>query len=926
MSPKRIIYSIGLALTLASCADDFVSDRTISDGSIRFVVDPQGQTFSTRGGSAAPSLSYHKSLQLQAVEKQNLWLHIESAENPASFSNIQTRVLPVSLDDLNEFTVTASIKKDMPEIFFTETIQKTNSWATSQTYYWPESDNLIFHCSPTNLPGQVTNLTKDGNTFKFGYTMPAANGQTDADIQPDFVLATHEYNRSSAPGGVADIRFQHPLAGICFVQDESLADENLRITKIELSGLLSQGSCMFDGSNPAYDNLLTSKWIFAEGASSETYVQNVPDSRVDVPVSPSKTVSALANPFMVIPHKKEFLSDFKCKVTLKSGDVREADLSGIDGLEPGRMYVLTLSGLDAKYPPVENLKGMAGNNTVSLTWENPEETFDHIRQCGVTVRIKQKGKDNLGNTIESKPVNISYHWEDSHTGSLFPSSRDLLDLFAYVKEGVDDDGNPVTINTRIYNEFDCDVIADYYNTEDQSYKDGNPVIHQSIAKKVIIKPGISEDNVLFYIPEGAKTPEGLLDDDDVAAWEWFLRTYPNGDYVTYDNLAKKASEGFNVVWVPCGVQLRGGDDYHYDTSVENADGRIAEVNSILLQSPLPDYLTQMGRDYYNAFLNGPADKLKQGARVPGAYNEHSTGYIKRTNPTEYFTQRDIDAIRDFYARGGNLLLTTFSIELAVEFGVIPYNSWRFNGGEDLRNECRPFFHLFNEVKPSSIWFVRSEFGSHNEGAHPLYQGMFKSTANIFPESSSDIHEFENDNNSGFIYVGSDLGRTVPMYPLLSMGADACENNNVVWDFTPDQGHQLGKTMNDMEIQCNGRFLGTWGQRDDDNVGVIFEFYPGQTLASDSWNDDYFNHLEEREKSITGKNMAGEDVSGIDWIKFAFHNHGRCIAIGLGAYEFNNGLKFDKNVGVKNYYQSNVETMTRNAINYLMTSDPTKRNP
>ncbi|MDE6576666.1 MAG: DUF4960 domain-containing protein, partial [Muribaculaceae bacterium] len=76
----------------------------------------------------------------------------------------------------------------------------------------------------------------------------------------------------------------------------------------------------------------------------------------------------------------------------------------------------------------------------------------------------------------------------------------------------------------------------------------------------------------------------------------------------------------------------------------------------------------------------------------------------------------------------------------------------------------------------------------------------------------------------------------------------------------------------------------------------------------------------------GKNLDGEVVSGIDWIKFAFRNHGRCIAIGLGAYEFNNGLKYDPSVGVKNYYQSNVETMTRNALNYLMTADPTKREP
>ncbi|MDE6577622.1 MAG: hypothetical protein K2K58_05580 [Muribaculaceae bacterium] len=872
MSPKRIIYSIGLALMLASCADELVTDRSNSDGSISFMVDPQGHSFSSRGGSAAPALSHHKSLSLQPVGNQDLWLHVESAENPASFKSEYTRALPVSLDDLEDFTVTTTIA-ETGNTFFTEKLLKDNNWSTSTKYYWPQTGDLIFHCVPGNLPEEIQ-LSSGETSFGFDYTMPESNGETDADNQPDFVLATHKYNRSSAPRGVANIRFQHPLAGICFVQDESLPDENLRIVKIELNGLYGEGHCEFDGSNPLYTNVMTSNWSGKKSANS-SYVQTADsENPVSVPLINSKTITAVAKPFMVIPHTHEELSSFKCKVTLKSGDVREADLSGIDGLEPGRMYIITLSGLDDKYPPVNNPSGMAGNGTISLKWDNPDPTYEHDRQCGVTIKIVQKGKDANGNPIQSAQLTKSFHWADSHEGELFPADKASLDLFAYVTEGTDDQGNTITVNTRLYNEFECHIYADYYNTEEQSYKEGNPVIHQSTLKRVIIKPGISDDTVLFYIPEGAKTPEGLLDDDDVAAWAWFKRTYPNGDYVTYDKLAEKAAEGFNVVWVPCGVQLRGGNDYEYITSVGDADTRISEVNSILNSEKMPDYLTKMGRDYYNEFLGGPADKLKQGARVPGAYNDHATGIIKKVNPTEYFTQKDIDAIRDFYARGGNLLLTTFSIELAVDFGVIPYNSWRFNGADDLRNECRPFFHLFNEVKPSSIWFVRSEFGSHQMGSHPLYQGMFKSAANIFPETVSDIHEFENDDNSGYIYVGSDQDRSIPMYPLLSMGADACENNNVVWDFTPDQGHQLGKTMANMEEQCNGRFLGTWGQRGDDNVGVIFEFYPGKTHDLIYWNDDHYNHLEEGEKNISGKNLDGEVVSGIDWIKFAFRNHGR----------------------------------------------------
>ncbi|MDE6007982.1 MAG: fimbrillin family protein [Muribaculaceae bacterium] len=910
MSPLKYSIFLGAALLLSACADEMPRTDRYDDGSISFAVEPAAQSLFSRGGGDKPALSFLKSVKIAESEKP-LWIHVESAENPASFQQIQTsRALPVSLDDLREFTVTALLPDGASKFIDNQAVTKKNenSWQTATTYYWPQEDALTFFCKPNDpaLPQALTNLTLEGKTFKFDYEVPLSEDLlNDAEAQQDFILAIHTYSRADVTNGVANIKFKHPLAGICFVQDESLDDPNLRIAKIELNGLAGEGSCVFNGNDI---NTAASSWTLNDSFDN-TYTQTVdPNGEgVAVPIYSSETVNAVAKPFIVLPHKKNQLSNFKVKITLADGAVHEADLSGIDGLEPGRMYVIRLSGLDAKYPPVKNLQGMAGNGTVSLKWDNPEATYDHIHQCGVTVKITQKD-----NSQRYQPVTLTatIHWEDTHEGALYPDSKSDLDLFAYVKKGIDKDGNEVEINTGLYDEFECAVYADYYNTNDDDFST-NPKIHQSIARTITIKPEVATENkVFFYIPEGAKTPGGLLDDDDAAAWDWFDKTFNRTDgldkYITHATLANLIENNANldgyVIWIPCGVQLRGGNDYEYVTALPDADVRLNRVNEILQQDPLPDYLTKMGTGYYNEYLNGPAELLKEGARIPGAFNNKTTGIIERINPEEYFTQNDINVIRQYYAKGGNLLLTTFSIELAVEFGVIPYNCYRTG---DAIYEFRPFFHLFNEVKPSSIWFVRSEFEGHEDSDnHPLYQGMFKCGGNLFPESKDDIHE-DGDENKNFIYVGSDKDRDIQMYPLLSMGADACENNNVVWDFT--DGHQKNMSMDNMENLCNGRFLGTWGQRGDKNVGVIFEFYPG-LVNEFGWEDRFWNDgLLQEEKDL-----------GEDWIKSAYANHGRCIAIGLGAYEFNNGMKYDPSTGVKNYYQSNVHRMTLNALNYLMT--------
>ncbi|MDE5874106.1 MAG: fimbrillin family protein [Muribaculaceae bacterium] len=939
MSPKRIFYSIGLALTLASCADELVTDRYDSDGSISFTVDPQGQAFSTRGGNAAPSLSYHGTIPLEG--ETPLWLHLESFENPVVTNAAKTRGMPKTIADVETFHVTAVLDENDNDKFIdnAEVNKSGNIWKTEDTYYWPKSSSLTFYCTPEELPVTVT--PANGN-FTFDYTVPVSDNEKDAESQPDFVLATHRYTRAQTNDGCAEIKFRHPLAGICFRQDENLSQSSdgnqtsvVKITKIELSGLKGEGSCVFNGFNNGTVDF--AKWTITDNAD-KTYVQTAGAESVEISFNADsdkpRTINAVAEPFMVIPQTD--LSNFKCKVTVEANgvtDVKEVSLAKIGGgkLEPGRMYVITLSNLDGKYPPVENLQGMAGFGTVSLTWDNPEQSFPHIHQCGVTVVIIQK--DAGGN--ETSRLEKVIHWGDTHTEPYPSKSDDTLDLFAYVKEGYkliydndkkewvrakDDKGDDliIKIDTKNNEEFECHVIADYYNENDKadgSYPDPYTV-HQSIARTITIKPEKTNDKFLFYVPTG-----GILDDDDKAAWEWFKKTYPEGMQVRKEDLNSEAKiqdlldNGYNVMWFPCGVKLREGGDhagFNRDPIGDNdseINNYISQAESILTGSQLKEInvYAENKLDRYYDYENNLAPTLQRLGSVAGMFDNPSDGTIRKTDPNTYFTDDDILAIREFYNAGGNLLLTTFSIELIYEFEIITAVNRKYGPGEGY--PYRPNFRFFNEIKPSSIWFLRPNFRNHDNKGHLIYKDLFICNATIFPETELDVFNGEYP-----IFVASDPARTEQMYPLLSMGADACENNNVIWDF-----NRVNKEMENMENDNNARFLGTWGQIGDNSVGVAIEFYPGATESAWPWDrpEDYIrDHWYPEGASDAEK----------DRIRKAVMNHGRCIAIGLGAYEFNNGLKYDPAGEILNMYQSNVQKLTSNSLKYLKDAKSDERAP
>lgn len=123
-----------------------------------------------------------------------------------------------------------------------------------------------------------------------------------------------------------------------------------------------------------------------------------------------------------------------------------------------------------------------------------------------------------------------------------------------------------------------------------------------------------------------------------------------------------------------------------------------------------------------------------------------------------------------------------------------------------------------------------------------------------------------DRNSHEIYNGLSYGNFTyghKIYPLLGSGIK--EDHNCVWYFSDSSIG--GNRILDFENENKAVILGVWQHVTDDTNSSIIEFNPTETIK------------------------------------------GRCIAVGIGAYEWHQN-------NVENPYQGNIEKMTQNAIEYL----------
>ena len=163
----------------------------------------------------------------------------------------------------------------------------------------------------------------------------------------------------------------------------------------------------------------------------------------------------------------------------------------------------------------------------------------------------------------------------------------------------------------------------------------------------------------------------------------------------------------------------------------------------------------------------------------------------------------------------------------------------------------PFGRLAEDRGPTD-----NTFGS---GAGAENQDVWGSNANI-----KNMY----DRNSHGIYNGLSYGDFTyghKIYPL--EGAGIKEDHNCMWDLNQFGYKEEKNNILWFEEENNAVILGTWEHVVDDAVAGIIEFNPTESI------------------------------------------NGRCIAIGVAAYEWHQN-------DVDNTYQGNIEKMTQNAIEYL----------
>lgn len=892
MRLRNAIYIFMSIVILTGCSGDVFDyfDNKDEDGTIRFCV-PEYSGWQTRGKSEHLSVREYAGESVPVIETDSLWLNFSKWDNGGTDPDAagSTRSLPKVVGDMGEFYVQA-MSGDRSYIDYQKvklnnsTSGFTDCWTTDETYYWPEDEILTFMalCDDAHELKETGVLAIDGLKFNIAnYTSSKSGNDRDGEAQKDFVLTGGEYRKNDTDHGMVPLEFHHPLVGLCFQISDKW--QKLKIKKIKVSGIKSKGDCEFDLNQEKARGLwenVGEPTEFTQTVDWTTDTEGVDVIREysvkrKINATDSESIKVIAVPFMFIP---QLLGEDALLTLVCDGEDGEkkltASLADFDMSEEGRMYCIRISEKD-EYPPVEKLAGAVGHTSdgkgaVTLSWVNPSmeegerEYPVWAHQVGVRIEIIPKA----GGTEDSdKKVNgylLVDDWEkiksdQNNLPKLFDSDKIIL-------KGAD--GNEIEINfSSSYDEYECHVYAEYVNDKDEGESKG---LHESILKSITLKTELASQNtVAFFIP-GNRTVSELLDDDDKAAAAWFSKNFRNAVFVNAGNFEDvKTKTGFKTLWFPCGVKLTG---YNNKGSAQ----AVSEANQYLATNTVFE-----NGNVKNVFrLEGQPQTHEKIVNAKGAYNADD-GTIKVC--PDYVTEDDCKTIFKFYRGGGNLLLTTFAIEKIYKLGVIPEwcvgsikdseidNDAEWNGVWDDPEphfgnlEFIPYYRCFNELDFPAVWFI-------NGWGHQIYKGLFEITPrNLEATLPQDYHgKFEEMYNQVM-----DLSE----YPLLSRDAQICENNNVVWEFS-----RQNKSIGDLETMGCCKFIGTWGQLNNSSVGVAIEFYPNAT----KWDDANRRQT-----------------------------NGRCIAVGLGAYEFNNGMVYNPGEPVKNKYQSNVQRLTLNALEYLI---------
>lgn len=164
-------------------------------------------------------------------------------------------------------------------------LNKSGVWTITPEQKWIANDLTRFKCyAPVEVNGtrEFSNMTFGGayaktDTISFSYTMKeggqlSGGKPADADCCDDIIFAYAEKNYSKSSSSFIDLTFQHAMSKICFCvsPDDATFDTGLMIEDITVKGVVTSGSCIFDGGGSIDAGTM---FTWTPGSTTDDYAQ-----------------------------------------------------------------------------------------------------------------------------------------------------------------------------------------------------------------------------------------------------------------------------------------------------------------------------------------------------------------------------------------------------------------------------------------------------------------------------------------------------------------------------------------------------------------------------------------------------------------------------------------------------------------------------
>ena len=333
-----VILAVTVALTQASCQkEEMVNRLGMSDDTIKYAVS-MWEFSQTRGtvGSASSTVMLTGVGDSLSIPME--WTVTDGIGiSPAPDGTKGTLVNTTGDDNMalsefasligNTFVAKAFDDEGAEKVSQTVTWSTTSSaWVGAPEAKWPKGTSLDF-LAYANLPGsQTATITKDGVSTV--HTVPAS-----AADQKDILFGHYSGNGDNT--GTAEIRFEHPLTAVRFLQGE--LGDGFVIKGISLEGIAETGTASMAPGG-------TITW---SGVESHEYTvsQDKADGLVLSDLAGYDGAKLIGETFIIIPQDLED-NNVTVTVTFTNGKTATAELA-TGAWEAGKTNTYTLSYIES---------------------------------------------------------------------------------------------------------------------------------------------------------------------------------------------------------------------------------------------------------------------------------------------------------------------------------------------------------------------------------------------------------------------------------------------------------------------------------------------------------------------------------------------------------------------------------------------------